>query len=329
MCNLNEISIQLKAFQLFFEMKITIVNTFILVFFGIGCFAQIDLSDTTAIVIAHWKMDEVQGYKVNNSSNAKEEDKILSSKETNYEVEIKIIDSTQVGYILEWTRNNFSSSGFDELEESLQKISEDIPIWILTDEFGSSIQALNWEDAGKELRKRAEALKIEYKNKQESLKKINRFIRKTTSKELFESNLIQDIQQLFTYHGAKYKFDERIDFKEKVPNNFGGDPLDANSTLIMDQVNLTQGTFIIRSAQRINPDQLTAVTYDYLASLNMVGAELPPFEEFYKVTKLIWGGAEIHGNSGWVIFSEETKQTQHDKVVTTEERTIELVRERN
>ena len=141
-----------------------------------------------------------------------------------------------------------------------------------------------------------------------------------------ETNLIPDIQQLFAYHGAKYKFDERIDYKVKVPNNFGGDPLDANTTLIMDQVNLKQGTFIIRSSQRINPNQLTAVTYDYLSSLNMIGAELPPFEEFPLVTKLIWGGIEIHGLSGWVIFSDETKQTNNDKLVSIEERTIELIR---
>jgi len=71
-----------------------------------------------------------------------------------------------------------------------------------------------------------------------------------------EMNLIGDIQQLFAYHGAKCKFDERVEYKVKVPNNFGGDPLDANSTLIMDQVNLKEGTFIISFLQRINPNQL-------------------------------------------------------------------------
>lgn len=301
------------------------ILTLFFVAISFSSFGQIDLSDTTALVIAHWQMGETQEYKVNVKVDTKEEEKIISSNMSSYDISVKIIDSTQIGYILEWTRDNFITSGENKLEQSLNEITSGIPFWILTDEYGSSVQALNWEDAGNEIRNRAEVLKKEHIDYPERIKKINRFVRKTTTKELFEANLILDVQQLLAYHGAKYKFDERIDYTEKVPNNFGGDPFDVNSTLIMDQVNLSQGTFIIRSSQRINPNQLTAVTYDYLASINIVGAELPPFEQFPQVTKLIWGGAEIHGNSGWVIFSEESKQTNHDKVITLEERTIELV----
>jgi hypothetical protein len=136
---------------------------------------------------------------------------------------------------------------------------------------------LNWEDVGNEIKLRAEVLIEANRDFPSRLKRIKRIVRRASSKDLMETNLVPDIQQLLAYHGAKYKFDERIDFKVKVPNNFGGDPLDANSTLVMDQVNLKQGTFIIRSSQRINPNQLTAITYDYLSSMNMVGAELPPF----------------------------------------------------
>lgn len=294
--------------------------------FAFNMMGQIDITDTTALVIAHWKMNESQTYKVSSYNNSTEADKVLSSETINYDLSIKVVDSNQVSYILEWTRSNFEINTENEFDKFIIKMVEDIPFLITTDEFGSSIQVLNWEDVGIEIEKRAEVLKAENKDFPERLKKINRLVRKSSTKELVEENLILDAQQFFAFHGARYKFDERIDLQVKVPNNFGGDPLDANTTMMMDEVNLKQGTFIIRSSQRINPYQLTAVTYDYLSSLNMVGAELPPFEEFPLITKLIWGGSEIHGNSGWVIYSIETKQTNSDKVVTVEERTIELVR---
>ena len=304
------------------------ISAITLLLFGIAfsSFSQIDLSDTTAVVIAHWKMNEMQSYKVSSTSNTTEGSKIISSETILYDLSVKVLDSTQVGYILEWTRKNYKVTSDNDFEKTLIRITEDLPFWIRTDEFGSSIQVLNWEDVGNEIKKRAEVIKEANKDFPERIKRINKIIRQSSSKELVEVSMILDAQQFFAFHGAKYKFDERIDLKVKVPNNFGGDPLDANSTLMMDQVNLAQGTFIIRSSQRINPQQLTAVTYDYLSSLNMVGAELPPFEEFPTITKLNWGGAEIHGNSGWVVYSVETKQTNNDEVVTVEERTIELAR---
>ncbi len=305
-------------------------KTKIIAFFLLGLafssFGQIDLTDTTAIVIAHWKMNEKQMFKVSSITNTTEEEKVISSESVAYDLSIKVLDSTQVGYILEWTRMNFVVTSDDDFEKSLINLTEDIPFWLTTDEFGSSLQVLNWENVGNEVKKRVETLKETNKDFPERIKKLNKILRQSSTKEWVEMTLIQDALQYFAFHGAKYKFDERIDLKVKVPNNFGGDPLDANAILIMDQVNLKQGTFIIRSSQRINPHQLTAVTYDYLSSMNIEGAELPPLEEFPKVSKLIWGGSEIHGNSGWVIFCIETKQTNNDKVVTVEERTIEMVR---
>ena len=228
--------------------------------------------------------------------------------------------------MLEWKRNNFEVIANDILDSVLLQISNDIPLLVLTDEFGSSVRSLNWEDAGNEIRSRLESIKKDFENHPDIKKKVNRILRESDSKESFETNMLLDVQQYLAFHGAKYKFDEKVEMQVKVPNNYGGDPLDANATMMLDQVNLQQGTVIIRSSQRVNPYQLTAVTYDYLKSLNMVGAELPAREDFPVVTKLEWGGSEIHVNSGWVIYSVQTKQTTNDKLVTVEEMMIEIKR---
>lgn len=290
-------------------------------------FGQIDMSDSSAVVMAHWKLKESQKFNVSSFKNSTEEDKLISSEAVSYNVTINVLDSTQVGYLLEWTRSNFDITIEDELDRQLLEITNDIPFMVLTDEFGSSIESLNWEDIGNEIKKRAEKLKEAYSDSPGQIQRIDKAVRQASNKDLVEMNLMLDIHQYLAFHGAKYKFDERIDMKVKVPNNYGGDPLDANSTLKLDQINKEQGTVIIRSSQRVNPYQLTAVTYDYLKSLNIVGADLPPKEEFPMVAKLEWGGSEIHVNSGWVIYSVQTKQTTNDKVVIVEECTIEILRE--
>ncbi|MDF1695487.1 MAG: hypothetical protein P1U56_06630 [Saprospiraceae bacterium] len=283
------------------------------------------MNDTTAVVIAHWYMDESQTYKVTTTANTVEDDKTISSETILYDLSVKIIDSTQVGYILECRRNNYRINTTEKYDSVFTRIDEDIPFWVTTDEFGSSVQVLNWEDVGNALKERGQQILDNYKGNAEMTKRVNKMIRQSSTKQMVENNLILDMQQMLAFHGAKYKYGERIDFQVKVPNNYGGDPFDANTSMIMDQINLSQESIIIRSSQRINPQQLTAVTYDYLSSLDIVGAELPTREEFPMITKLSWGGNEIHSNSGWVIYSVETKQTNSGEVVTVEERTIELV----
>jgi len=290
-------------------------------------FAQIDLSDSTAVVMAHWQLQEEQNFKVSYYKKSTEEEKLISSEAVDYRVKVLVEDATEVGYILEWTRTDFQVTTDDKLEKALHQLTADLPFLILTDEFGSSVQSLNWEDIGTEIKQRCEKLKTQYADAPEKLKKIDRYRQNSSTKEQMELHRMLDIQQYLAFHGAKYKLGERIDLHVQVPNNYGGDPLDANATLIMDEMNLMQNTVIIRSSQRVNPYQLTAVTYDYLKSLHMAGAELPAFADFPTITKLEWGGSEIHVNSGWVIYSVETKQTNNDKVVTVEERSIELRRE--
>ena len=300
---------------------------FLAITFSNVLLGQIDMSDTTAIVMAHWQLGEEQKFRASSFINTMENDNSISRQEVTYDLTIKVIDSTSAGYVLEWKRNNFQIGLSDELDSVLLKITEGIPLLILTDEFGSSVSSLNWEDAGEEIKSRAEVIRERHSDHPEISKKLNRLIRQSNNKEGFETNMLLDVHQYLAFHGAKYKFDERIDMKVKVPNNYGGDPLDANATLMLDQVNMPQGTVIIRSSQRVNPYQLTAVTYDYLKTLNMEGAELPAKEDFPMITKLEWGGSEIHVNSGWVIYSVQTKQTTNDKLVTVEEMTMEIIRE--
>jgi hypothetical protein len=88
---------------------------------------QIYITDTTALAIAHWKMNEVQSYKVSFTTNSSEEDKVISSEDVNYDLSIKIIDSTKVGYILECIRSNYEVDVENKVDSACYLITQNIP----------------------------------------------------------------------------------------------------------------------------------------------------------------------------------------------------------
>ena len=286
--------------------------------------AQIDMQDSTVQVISYWNMGESQMYHVTESEIVMVKEDTLSMIENSFDVEIKVSDSTSYGYILEWTRKDFQFSKSNSLDVQLDAILSDRPILLTTDIYGSDIQVLNWEDLSTYVDNKCKQLLTEYEGKEAALARINLVMRKHASKKSFETFVIRDVHQYFTYHGAKYKLGETITENIKVSNNYGGDPLDATTALVLDELLPENSTSIIKSFQNINPQQLTAVTYDYLKSLNIVEGSLPAYEDFPTVTKQIWGGSEIHSTSGWVIYSQESEQITNGDDVTLKDRIIEI-----
>jgi len=305
-------------------MKKTSLLFLLTLFFG-QLSAQIDMQDSTVQVISYWKMGEVQKYHISESEIVVTEKDTLSTIENSYDVKIEVTDSTSFGYILEWTKTNFQFSKSNSLDVQLEAILSDIPILLTTDIYGGDLQVLNWEDLSTYVDNKCKLLIDEYKNKQAALAKINQVIRRHSTKESFETFIVRDAHQYFTYHGAKYKLGEPVTQSIKVSNNYGGDALDATAALVLDELLPENNTSIIKSFQNINPQQLTAVTYDYLKSLNIVDGSLPSYEDFPTVTKQIWGGSEIHSTSGWVIYSQESEQVTNGDDVTLKERIIEIV----
>ncbi len=297
-----------------------------LIIFGSGALsAQIDMSDSTVQVISYWKLGDVQDYHFTESEIVLTNEDTMSIEVNSFDVDIKVSDSTSVGYILEWTRSNFQFSSSNFLDVQLQAILSDIPIILATDVYGSNVQVLNWETLSNAVNDKCSLLLMEYTDKPTLLTTINQTKRKYISKASIETFVIRDISQYFTYHGAKYKLGETITEDIKIPNNYGGDPLDATAAMVLDELLPENNTSIIKSFLNINARQLTAVTYDFLKSLNIVEGSLPSYEDFPTVTKQIWGGSEIHSNSGWVIYSQESEQVTSGDDVTLKERIIEIV----
>lgn len=296
----------------------------ILLIFSIQLFGQISVKDSTVQVIGYWSKLEKQSYDVS-FEKLKIKDKDTISRELmKYEVDIKVIDSTENSYISEWHYKNFKIDTKNELVKKLTSLSEDITVLIKTDELGAFIEVVNWENVRDYLNKVAIELKTELKDVPNSDKIIDNIIKTYNSKKSIEANAIKDALQFYSFYGVKYKLDEEIKGNLTVLNNFGGKPFDNEVKLSLDEINAEEGNSIIRMKQTVDSKQLTDETYKYLKKIGTFGKNIPKREDFPSLTNETYTASRIHGDTGWIIYSIETKEIKAEETTNIEERIIEI-----
>lgn len=303
----------------------------LIIFFAIPSilFSQINTEDSTIQVIGYWDLKEKQAYAVKY-----EKYKVKDSKDTTdrekitYDVDITILDSTAKSYTIEWYYKNYQmNSNNSELLKKLMSIAEDIKVIIKTDEYGSFLEVVNYKEVQDYIKKAVSKLKKEFKETP-NIDAILKNIEKTfISKDAIQSLAIKDVHQFYTFHGAKYKFGEELNASMKQANLLGGEPFDVDVTVQMDEMNVDEDNdnVVIRMWQTINSDQLTEATFKYLEKMATdMGTPAPKREDIKPLQNETRTASRIHGPSGWIIFSVETKEVWTDGIVNVEERTIEI-----
>lgn len=287
-------------------------------------FGQISVKDSTVQVIGYWANQEIQSYDVSYEKLKIKSKDTISRELIKYEVDIKIIDSTENSYTIEWFYKNYSIDTDNELVRKLTSIANDISVKIKTDELGAFIEIVNWEEVRDYLTKVTETLKNELKDVPNYEKIIANVMSIYSTKESIEANAIKDALQFYQFHGVKYKLGEELEGKLETANNYGGKPFETDVRYSLDEINEIDGNSILRSNQVINSEQLTDATYNYLEKMGTFGDKFPPRNEFPSLTNETNTASRIHGQSGWIIYSIETKEITAAETTNIEERIIEL-----
>ena len=287
-------------------------------------FGQISVKDSTVQVIGYWEKQEMQSYNISYEKFKIKSKDTISRELIKYEVDIKIIDSTETSYTVEWFYKNYSIDTKNELVRKLTSIANDISVKIKTDEFGAFIEIVNWEEVRDYLRKVTEKLKDELKDIPNYTKIIANVMSIYSTKESIEANAIKDAIQFYQFHGVKYSLGEELEGKLETSNNFGGKPFETDVRYSLDEINEIDGNSIFRSNQIINSKQLTDATYKYLKKLGTFGDEFPQRDKFPSFTNETNTASRIHGESGWIIYSIETKEITAKGTTNIEERIIEI-----
>lgn len=292
-------------------------------------FSQINTEDSTIQVIGYWNLKEKQAYTVTYEKYKVKESKDTSDREKiTYDVDITILDSTAKSYTVEWFYRNYQmDSNNSELLKKLMSIAEDIKVVIKTDEYGSFLEVVNYKEVQAYIKKAVVEIKKEFRATP-NIDAILKNIEKTfISKEAVQSLAIKDIHQFYTFHGAKYKLGEELNASMKQANLLGGEPFDVDVTVQMDEMNVDEenDNVVLRMWQTINSDQLTDATFKYLEKMAKdMGTPAPKREDIKPLQNETRTASRIHGPTGWIIYSVETKEVWTEGIVNIEERTIEI-----
>jgi hypothetical protein len=300
---------------------ILIVLTLIMTVKGYG---QIDMADSTVQVLGYWDINEKESYKVSQEKYKIKGSDTTSRSYCNYEVDITIVDSTADSYTINWFYHDYDIASDNALSNKISALAEDMTITIMTDELGVFKEVVNWKEVRDNIYKATKIIKKETKDIPNLDKLIKQIENIYSTKTSIESVAIKEIQQFYTYHGAKYKLNEELNANMKSPNLLGGEPFDTDVTLWLDDINVEDNNYIIRMIQTINSEQLTHVTFEYITEMAKTMKVTPPnLDDFPALTNETLSASRIHG-TGWLIYSIETKEVSSKGILNVEESIIEL-----
>ncbi len=302
-----------------------LLNTLIYMLPVVG---QINLQDSTVQVIGYWNKAEKQNYKITETSyNVKNGTDTIQRQFYSYNVDVEIIDSTEHSYTIKWLYKNFEiKETWNPVMEKLISMGNNLAVIFKTDEYGIFQEVVNWEEGRDFMKKSGEMMKSEYKNIPNFDKFIDQIVAMYSSKEALENSGIEEIQQFYTFHGAKYKLGEELNLDVKIPNNFfNGEPFDGVLTVELSQIESADDFSVLRSWQTADSKQVTDMAFEYVkmmqSTLNVPALKR---EDFPVATNDIRTASSIDGPSGWVIYSIQTKEVAANNLLQVNERTIEL-----
>ena len=286
---------------------------------------QVSMADSSAQVITYWNIGDQQSYSVLFRTMKVKGEDTLSKETIEYDVDIRVIDSTADGYLVEWFYRNFRNDAPDPVSGKLASLAEDLKVVIETNELGEIKGVKNWEEVSRYMKKSIGQLKASVSPQGGMDALFNQLEAMYTSKHAVESAAIQDAHQFHFFHGGKYVLGQAVETALQVPNiYYPTKPFDAVVTVSLDELNADDNNFVIRSLQEVDSEQLTATTIDYMNSMadKLNGPDIKK-EDIGLLSNITAIASRIHG-TGWLIYSIQTKTVEGAGMTKIEERIIEI-----
>lgn len=310
-------------------------------------FSQINLKDSTVQVVAYWEKGEKYNYSFESSKySVNGTDTTWNSREKDI-INIEVIDSTAQGYLLKCTtlEDLYDSKieGVNDIIAKISKVTDNIPIVIKTDIYGTFEGIANMEEYKNAILEGVKVLKseidsiIENQIKDTGLDKekenqMREYIYSAinTLMDLFKNDnyiykSIEPITSLLYFHGAEMKIGKKYTSSNIIQN-----PLDPASTL--ESVNEffiykydTEASCALFTNKLVyNPEQLKQGLAVMMKNM------LPPQERETKeidvpdINMEFYTYLYINTDSGWPIYGQNEQITTSDGIqkITSFEMTL-------
>lgn len=260
------------------------------------------VTDTSATCIAFWKNGETKIYQLRHSKEKIESGISKSFTESVYEAHLKVVDSTEAGFTMEWVYKNFSSPLAGQLAlNSLNAIMEGLKIKYKTDDVGMFTELLNWQEVRDFSISNYEKAIAGKSGDQEYVAALNQVKAIFSSKENIENLLIKEVQMFHAPYGVEYSYAGTV-VDTELPNATGGAPFPATITLKLNEVNSPSDLCRVSVTQSIDKGKAGPIIAEVLRKLS--STPIQSEEELTRQTKSLeisdTNEYTYHLSSGWI-----------------------------
>lgn len=282
--------------------------------------AQINIADSSVRAVSYWKKGDVKQYNVVTNRHKVERGDTVSHERISYDVEVTVLNATNNEYVLQWRYSNVTSNQKHEAFQKIAAMFDGTSVVYKTRQSGAFGEVINWEEILEAMAGAAKKIKKDYAHLLGMEGPIDEAIALHTTKENITKGRIKDIEQLHTFHGGGYKLNHPVELKIKTPNPLGGDVFDANLIVYLDEINVQENNFSVRSIQTIDPKQLTSELHTYLKKQKMLeGQNVDGFEMKHELTT-----SSRIDSFGWIMRSVQKTIVSIGNNSQFEERVIEI-----
>jgi hypothetical protein len=299
---------------------------FFLSFFLVSAYsssAQNRVTDTSATCIAFWNNKETKVYQIKHRKEKYEMSKVKAASEANYEVYLKVLDSAETGYTIEWGYKNFTAAGAKEHTlSSLNSIMEGLKIIYKTDDVGMFTELVNWKEVRDFAFSNYEKAISKPSQDKEFVAALNQVKAILQSKENTEAILIKEVQLYHSPYGVEYAITGK-EVETELPNVTGGRPFPAKIIIKLEELNSKKDYCRVSLNQVVDKGKAGPIIAEMLKKLS--GSEIKNEDELKEQVQ----GMEISDvneftysvSGGWLsrIFYKRTSNVGNFKQIETYE----------
>lgn len=218
-------------------------------------------TDSSIELIPRWKKgDKLQYTMIKTRLKYKSQTTILKTKFTS-PVTIEVIEANDEGYLISWTTGEAvaedPAQASDPLVKLMTNLMKDYKILLEMDSYATIIGVRNWKDLQKTARDTLQVLRQSMKDSGMDSATIEKICAQVepmyAAKEQIEMFCTREPQLFFLTLGRSYSLSESIDYQDRLPNPFGGDPFPSQASFVLEKADAASDMAVVRWEQQIDP----------------------------------------------------------------------------
>ena len=313
-------------------------------------YSQINLKDSTVQVVAYWAKGDKYNYSMNSSAyEVIGNDTVLISKSMDM-FTLEIIDSTDTGYLVQYKvleeNFHFKDGDVNDIVNQLSRATDNIPIILKTDQYGTFEGIANFEEykklvfeavemtrdaVFKIMESKSEEANLNNEQEEEAKAQVDLMINNVFNmikNENFVYKSIEPVLSLLNFHGGKYELGMEYSSETVVQSPFeAGKTLDAKHVFNIHKIFPETSTVVFYHDLIYNEEQLME------GVMTMMNKMLPPDQQITDKSEAgsvkfnILSQINVHTDTGWPLYGYNVHETVTPEKTKVKEWEIEIILE--